>query len=148
MNDLVFSTFLYHFNLEHHFDLKHRKLSTAALPTWFRIREMVSGVPNASLVELGKKLLSAARSGDKAEVGRLLAKGAPITSDWLGTSPLHLAAQYGHADTAEVLLRLKAFITFLAREKVAFESSSFVSVQSDPVYAECPAVISMKVLQA
>ena len=102
---------------EHHFDLKHRKLSTAALPTWFRIREMVSGVPNASLVELGKKLLSAARSGDKAEVGRLLAKGAPITSDWLGTSPLHLAAQYGHADTAEVLLRLRAFITFLACEK-------------------------------
>ena len=60
---------------------------------------------NASLVELGKKLLGAARDGDTAEVSRLLAKGAPMTTDWLGTSPLHLAAQYGHVETAEILLR-------------------------------------------
>jgi len=68
----------------------------------------VKGVPNASLVELGKKLLSAARDGDQAEVGRLLAKGAPITTDWLGASPLHLAAQYGHAETAGLLIRLES----------------------------------------
>ncbi len=64
-----------------------------------------AALTNASLVELGKQLLGAARDGDKAEVSRLLAKGAPMTTDWLGTSPLHLAAQYGHLETAEILLR-------------------------------------------
>ena len=64
-----------------------------------------AALTNASLVELGKQLLSASREGDKAEVSRLLAKGAPMTTDWLGTSPLHLAAQYGHLETAEILLR-------------------------------------------
>lgn len=64
-----------------------------------------AALTNASLVELGKQLLSAARDGDKTEVSRLLAKGAPMTTDWLGTSPLHLAAQYGHLDIAEILLR-------------------------------------------
>ena len=64
-----------------------------------------AALTNASLVELGKQLLSAARDGDKAEVSRLLAKGAPMTTDWLGTSPLHLAAQYGHLEAAEILLR-------------------------------------------
>ena len=64
-----------------------------------------NALSNASLVELGKQLLSASRDGDKAEVSRLLAKGAPMTTDWLGTSPLHLAAQYGHLEAAEVLLR-------------------------------------------
>ena len=64
-----------------------------------------AALTNASLVELGKQLLSASREGDKVEVSRLLAKGAPMTTDWLGTSPLHLAAQYGHLETAEILLR-------------------------------------------
>ncbi len=64
-----------------------------------------NALSNASLVELGKQLLSASRDGDHAEVSRLLAKGAPMTTDWLGTSPLHLAAQYGHLEAAEVLLR-------------------------------------------
>ena len=34
-----------------------------------------------------------------------MSRGAPFTTDWLGTSPLHLAAQHGNLNTAEVLLR-------------------------------------------
>ncbi|XP_033023436.1 GA-binding protein subunit beta-1-like [Lacerta agilis] len=40
---------------------------------------------------LGKKLLEAARAGQDDEVRILMANGAPFTTDWLGTSPLHLA---------------------------------------------------------
>ncbi|XP_066993319.1 GA-binding protein subunit beta-1 [Anabrus simplex] len=73
-------------------------------------------VANHSLVELGKKLLLSAREGDTEQVRTLMSKGAPFTTDWLGTSPLHLAAQYGHVATAEVLLR--AGISHDARTKV------------------------------
>ncbi|KAI4894334.1 hypothetical protein NFI96_025118 [Prochilodus magdalenae] len=96
-----------------------------------------------SLVDLGKKLLEAARSGQDDEVRILMANGAPFTTDWvvlrgaavcrwcctnrrthgghhcsleLGTSPLHLSAQYGHYSTTEVLLR--AGVSRDARTKV------------------------------
>nr|AAQ19489.1 GA binding protein subunit beta1 [Mus musculus] len=69
-----------------------------------------------SLVDLGKKLLGAARAGQDDEVRILMANGAPFTTDWLGTSPLHLAAQYGHFSTTEVLLR--AGVSRDARTKV------------------------------
>ncbi|KAM9313465.1 GA-binding protein subunit beta-1 [Gastrophryne carolinensis] len=69
-----------------------------------------------SLVDLGKKLLEAARAGSDDEVRILMANGAPFTTDWLGTSPLHLAAQYGHYSTTEVLLR--AGVSRDARTKV------------------------------
>ncbi|KFP30061.1 GA-binding protein subunit beta-2, partial [Colius striatus] len=69
-----------------------------------------------SLVDLGKRLLEAARHGEDDEVRKLMASGAPFTTDWLGTSPLHLAAQYGHYSTAEVLLR--AGVSRDARTKV------------------------------
>ncbi|XP_028835435.1 GA-binding protein subunit beta-2b isoform X2 [Denticeps clupeoides] len=69
-----------------------------------------------SLVDLGKRLLEAARSGQDDDVRSLMANGAPFTTDWLGTSPLHLAAQYGHYSTAEVLLR--AGVSRDARTKV------------------------------
>ncbi|XP_015279986.1 PREDICTED: GA-binding protein subunit beta-2 [Gekko japonicus] len=69
-----------------------------------------------SLVDLGKRLLEAARLGQDDEVRTLMANGAPFTTDWLGTSPLHLAAQYGHYSTAEVLLR--AGVSRDARTKV------------------------------
>ncbi|NP_001393146.1 GA-binding protein subunit beta-1 isoform X10 [Mus musculus] len=69
-----------------------------------------------SLVDLGKKLLEAARAGQDDEVRILMANGAPFTTDWLGTSPLHLAAQYGHFSTTEVLLR--AGVSRDARTKV------------------------------
>ncbi|KAM9368344.1 LOW QUALITY PROTEIN: GA-binding protein subunit beta-2 [Phaethornis superciliosus] len=69
-----------------------------------------------SLVDLGKRLLEAARKGEDDEVRKLMAHGAPCTTDWLGTSPLHLAAQHGHYSTAEVLLR--AGLSRDARTKV------------------------------
>ncbi|CAG2062017.1 unnamed protein product, partial [Timema podura] len=65
----------------------------------------VGSVGSVSLVELGKKLLMGAKDGDTEQVRNLMGKGAPFTTDWLGTSPLHLAAQSGHYDTTEVLLR-------------------------------------------
>ncbi|XP_038072088.1 GA-binding protein subunit beta-1-like [Patiria miniata] len=69
-----------------------------------------------SLVDLGKKLLEASRQGLQDEVKILMANGAPFTTDWLGTSPLHLAAHAGHVPTAEVLL--KAGVSRDARTKV------------------------------
>lgn len=69
-----------------------------------------------SLVDLGKNLLESAKIGETEEVRKLMTSGAPFTTDWLGTSPLHLAAQYGHVETAEVLLR--AGISRDARTKV------------------------------
>ncbi|XP_037549216.1 GA-binding protein subunit beta-2a isoform X1 [Nematolebias whitei] len=69
-----------------------------------------------SLVDLGKRLLEAARKGNDDEVRNLMANGAPFTTDWLGTSPLHLAAQHGHYSTADVLLR--AGVSRDARTKV------------------------------
>lgn len=67
-------------------------------------------------MDLGKRLLEAARKGQAEEVSMLMASGAPFTTDWLGTSPLHLAAQHGHTQTAEVLLR--AGVSRDARTKV------------------------------
>ncbi|XP_055935956.1 GA-binding protein subunit beta-1-like [Argiope bruennichi] len=58
-----------------------------------------------SLVDLGKRLLESAKLGETEEVRMLMTNGAPFTTDWLGTSPLHMAAHYGHVETAEVLLR-------------------------------------------
>lgn len=69
-----------------------------------------------SLVDLGKRLLDAAKRGETDEVRQLMSNGAPFTTDWLGTSPLHFSAQYGHVSTAEVLLR--AGISRDARTKV------------------------------
>lgn len=69
-----------------------------------------------SLVDLGKQLLESARNGETEEVRQLMTSGAPFTTDWLGTSPLHMAAQNGHVTTAEVLLR--AGISRDARTKV------------------------------
>ena len=56
-------------------------------------------------MELGKKLLACAKDGDTEGVRLLMSRGAPFTTDWLGTSPLHLTAKYGKVDTCEVLLR-------------------------------------------
>ncbi|XP_044065489.1 GA-binding protein subunit beta-2-like isoform X2 [Siniperca chuatsi] len=69
-----------------------------------------------SLVYLGQQLLEAARAGQDDDVKALMANGAPFTTDWLGSSPLHLAAQYGHHSTAKVLLR--AGVSRDARTKV------------------------------
>ncbi|KAM5129680.1 GA-binding protein subunit beta-2 [Mantella aurantiaca] len=75
-----------------------------------------SGGNQQVALDLGKKLLEAARNGDDDEVRQLMQNGAPFTTDWLGTSPLHLAAQYGHLSTVKVLLQ--AGISRDARTKV------------------------------
>lgn len=62
-------------------------------------------IQNSNILDLGKKLLDACKVGETDEVRSLMESGAPFTTDWLGTSPLHFAAQYGHYETAEVLLR-------------------------------------------
>lgn len=66
--------------------------------------------------ELGKKLLESARNGDVDEVMELISTGAPFTTDWLGASPLHYAAQYGHVQTVTTLLN--AGIAKDARTKI------------------------------
>ncbi|KAJ8727285.1 hypothetical protein PYW07_001404 [Mythimna separata] len=71
---------------------------------------------SSAAVELGRRLLLAARAGDTPQVLDLMAKGAPFTTDWLGTSPLHLAAGNAHLDTCAVLLR--AGVSRDARTKV------------------------------
>ncbi|XP_071557761.1 uncharacterized protein Atac3 [Temnothorax nylanderi] len=70
----------------------------------------------STMVELGKQLLHSAKNGDTEAVRELMCRGAPFTTDWLGTSALHLAAQNNHIETAEVLLR--AGISRDARTKV------------------------------
>ncbi|CAK1542810.1 unnamed protein product [Leptosia nina] len=78
---------------------------------------LASRAQNATAgMELGRKLLLAARAGDTPTVLELMAKGAPFTTDWLGTSPLHLAAANNHVETCSVLLR--AGVSRDARTKV------------------------------
>uniref|UniRef100_A0A182R5K2 Uncharacterized protein n=1 Tax=Anopheles funestus TaxID=62324 RepID=A0A182R5K2_ANOFN len=57
------------------------------------------------ITDLGKALLQAARTGNTPNVLDLMGRGAPFTADWLGTTPLHLAARYNHIETCRALLR-------------------------------------------
>ncbi|TGZ74896.1 hypothetical protein CRM22_000690 [Opisthorchis felineus] len=78
---------------------------------------LFSNVSHAfSLVDLGKRLLEAAKNGDVEEVKNLMSSGAPFTTDWLGISPLHFAAMNGHLSSCEALL--SAGISRDARTKV------------------------------
>lgn len=61
--------------------------------------------PVFTVVDLGKMLLISAKEGNTAQVRELMTKGAPFSTDWLGTSPLHLAAMNNHLETCEVLIR-------------------------------------------
>lgn len=47
-----------------------------------------------SLVDLGKRLLEAARKGQDDEVRNLMANGAPFTTDWV--SPSHTYTRNTH----------------------------------------------------
>lgn len=44
----------------------------------------ISVFAQMSLVDLGKRLLEAARNGHDDEVRTLMANGAPFTTDWVG----------------------------------------------------------------
>ncbi|GLD53206.1 GA-binding protein subunit beta-2-like isoform X1 [Lates japonicus] len=57
-----------------------------------------------SLVNLRQRLLEAARARRDDDIRALMANGAAFSTDWLGSSPLHVAAQYGHHSTTGVLL--------------------------------------------
>jgi len=71
-----------------------------------KIRNNAMSNDNNRIVnDLGKRLLEAARLGNSNEVSNLMKNGAPLTTDWLGTTPLHLAAIYGHTETAEILIK-------------------------------------------
>ena len=62
-------------------------------------------VAAARLLDLGKRLLEATREGKTDLVRQLVVDhGAPFTSDWLGTTALHVAAQNGFVEIAEILL--------------------------------------------
>uniref|UniRef100_A0A336M321 CSON011227 protein n=1 Tax=Culicoides sonorensis TaxID=179676 RepID=A0A336M321_CULSO len=58
-----------------------------------------------SIMDLGRLLLDAAKEGNTKRVYDLMLKGAPFTTDWLATTPLHFAAKNNHYDTCQVLLR-------------------------------------------
>lgn len=76
-----------------------------------------SNAVTARLMDMGKKLLDASREGQVDYVRQLVVhSGAPFTSDWLGTTALHLAAQHGHPEIAEILL--KAGVNRDARTKL------------------------------
>lgn len=96
-----------------------KKLRTANVVTKYVLAEPV-GLDGAELIpidlggrlithqvsinELGKQLLKASAEGNVKELKSLLTKGAPFTADWLGTSPLHLAAQNNHPEVCDILL--------------------------------------------
>ena len=59
----------------------------------------------ARLIDLGKQLIEATREGQTETVRQLTVdSGAPFTSDWLGTTALHVAAQNGFVEIARILL--------------------------------------------
>lgn len=52
-----------------------------------------------SLVDLGKRLLEAARKGQDDEVRNLMANGAPFTTDWV--SPSHTYTRNTHTQSLQ-----------------------------------------------
>ncbi|KAM5256617.1 GA-binding protein subunit beta-2 isoform 2-T2 [Ctenodactylus gundi] len=85
-----------------------------------------------SLVDLGKRLLEAARKGHDDEVRTLMASGAPFTTDWNGAdvnakdmlkmTALHWAAEHRHRDVVELLIRYGADVhAFSKFDKSAFD---------------------------
>lgn len=69
------------------------------------LRTATGNVAYSSNIDLGKRLLDAARDGRTDRVRQLVVtSGAPFTSDWLGTTALHLASQNGHIEIASILL--------------------------------------------
>lgn len=85
--------------------------------------------PQTVITDLGKSLLQAAKTGNTEKVHELMSRGAPFTADWLGTSPLHLAARYNHVETCKVLLR--AGISKDSKTKVDRTPLHFASFQGN-----------------
>ncbi|XP_071583460.1 GA-binding protein subunit beta-2 isoform X5 [Heliangelus exortis] len=88
--------------------------------------------PKMSLVDLGKRLLEAARKGEDDEVRELMARGAPFTTDWSGAdvnakdmlkmTALHWATERNHRDVVELLLKHGADVHASSKfDKSAFD---------------------------
>ncbi|XP_068396845.1 GA-binding protein subunit beta-2 isoform X4 [Eschrichtius robustus] len=89
-------------------------------------------VRRMSLVDLGKRLLEAARKGQDDEVRTLMANGAPFTTDWNGAdvnakdmlkmTALHWATEHHHRDVVELLIKYGADVhAFSKFDKSAFD---------------------------
>ncbi|XP_078190365.1 GA-binding protein subunit beta-1 isoform X14 [Callithrix jacchus] len=87
-----------------------------------------------SLVDLGKKLLEAARAGQDDEVRILMANGAPFTTDWHGAdvnakdmlkmTALHWATEHNHQEVVELLIKYGADVHTQSKFcKTAFDIS-------------------------
>ncbi|XP_017201382.1 GA-binding protein subunit beta-2 isoform X5 [Oryctolagus cuniculus] len=85
-----------------------------------------------SLVDLGKRLLEAARKGQDDEVRTLMANGAPFTTDWNGAdvnakdmlkmTALHWATEHHHRDVVELLIKYGADVHASSKfDKSAFD---------------------------
>lgn len=67
-----------------------------------------------SLVDLGKKLLEAARAGQDDEVRILMANGAPFTTDWvMKTFSVFGKSYFSHLQKKIGLLQLSIYIASL-----------------------------------
>lgn len=67
------------------------------------------GLINVKNVGSDKQLMEAARKGDYNQVRRLVENHCGLySSDWSGTTALHVAAQNGHKDIVEILLNAGA----------------------------------------
>ena len=66
--------------------LEEGTLSTAVLVNLPQSNQAASVIKNTSgmsLVDLGKRLLDAAKRGETEEVRTLMSNGAPFTTDWV-----------------------------------------------------------------
>lgn len=57
----------------------------------------------ASVMDMGKKLLQCARENDVQSVEQLIAKGSPFASDWLGMTAIHFAAMNDGYEICKIL---------------------------------------------
>jgi Ankyrin repeats (3 copies)/Ankyrin repeat len=76
------------------------------------LADWIGSLPTLPLSTAGGELLDADRDGDLAKVNALLNAnpGLVASQDFDGTTPLCLAARYGHKDVAELLLANKAAV--------------------------------------
>ncbi|HWH58520.1 MAG TPA: ankyrin repeat domain-containing protein [Terriglobales bacterium] len=88
--------------------------------------------PRKNIDELNRQLLRAARTGDTALAQKLLREGANIEStDLGGSTPLAIAVDYGHMETAKMLLQKGSS---LANAGLAGDDAFIESARNGSVY--------------
>lgn len=85
-----------------------------------------------SLVDLGKRLLEAARQGEDDKVRKLMASGAPFTTDWV-----RRGADGGHRPRWAALRVLYLVVRTLSVKKLIFEVL-FISLKNNPLRTHRP----------